>query len=399
MSFVVLMAAISSISALSMDIMLPALPQIGQDFQVNNLGLQQIITLFIFGSFFGELILGAFSDAYGRKATILIGNSIFILGTCVCIFSTSHELLIFGRILQGMGAAGPKLAGRALLRDLYQGRQLASIFSLIYTLFIFVPMVAPLIGQGLSTLSNWHAIFVFLLVFTTITSLWFWFAQAETLAPNKRIPIHFRSILRSISLILWHPKVLGYTIVGGLIFGMKLTYLSNAQQIFDQIYNIQSFFPLIFAGLASSICCAFYLNSHLVEQFGMHKICWVGLMALIMLTSIYAFICLVTQGVPHLAITLIFFYCAFFCFGTLWGNIGALTMEYLGNVAGIGSTVMSAGSALVSFTVASIIGFFYATSMTSLAVGFMLTALLGGIIFYKTQINANESLVLSPANR
>ena len=270
---------------------------------------------------------------------------------------------------------------RAMLRDLYSGVHLARVFSLIYTLFIFVPMIAPLLGQGISYVSSWQGIFVFLFLFALSSTIIFAVTQEETLPVEKRESLNIVRLAKVAGRILTHFKVLMLTILTGLIFGIKLTYLSNAQQFFSDYYDIVGTFPLFFALLASGIGLAFFLSARLVVTFGGQRLCAMALNLLVVMSLLLLVSTWLGEGVPYFALFILCFYGIFFSFGILWGNVGALAMEYLGDVAGLGSTLFSASSSLIAFTLATFIGQFYGPNFLMIALSFFVLALLGHLTF------------------
>ena len=238
--------------------------------------------------------------------------------------------------------------------------------------------------------------FIFLFLFSVITSLWFGFKQEETLKKSQRNPLVIRQILGSSAAILKHPKVFGFTLVSGLVFGMKLTYLSNAQQLFSGIYNINDQFPLIFAGLAAWIGLAFFINARFVMRFGMIKMTQFALYLLFFVSLLFVVLSFIGDGLINFWVMLSIFSISFFCFGILWGNLGSMAMQYLGQVAGLGSTILSSGSLLVSYGVATAIGLSFDMSLTPIAIGYFLCALSGSLIL-KWSINHQNETSIQPA--
>lgn len=144
---VVLYALLTALTAVSIDALLPALREIGTAFApAPPLTARHVVSLFILGMACGELVLGPVSDAVGRKRALLAGLCVYAAGTLAALFASSLEGLILGRILQGVGVAGPKIATRAMIRDQFEGDAMARVMSLLFSLFILVPMVAPALG-------------------------------------------------------------------------------------------------------------------------------------------------------------------------------------------------------------------------------------------------------------
>ena len=370
--FVLLFASLISLTALAIDIVLPAYPQLAQHF---NADIQQdvprVVTLFIFGMVFGELLFGPLSDAFGRKSAIVSGLFIFVLGSLVCMMATSLEWLWLGRILQGIGVSGPKIGSRALIRDQYQGDAMARVMSQMMIIFILVPMVAPAIGQALLWVVPWQGLFVVLLVQAISAGTWLILRQPETLQPEKRIAFSLTNWWQSTQLFLRDFPVMAYTAVAGFTFGGQLIYLSLCQNIFFDVYGVSEWFPVYFAALAFAIGLASLVNSFLVMKLGMAVLALTS-QGLLLLTSSLLLIWTVLFQVPGLFTFMIIAFVMLFCVGLLFGNINALAMQSLGRIAGVGASLIAAISSALAVLVSSLVGGFYQGSLVPLAFGFFL---------------------------
>jgi DHA1 family bicyclomycin/chloramphenicol resistance-like MFS transporter len=182
---VALLAMMISLAALSIDAMLPALPEIGRDLGVQrDNDIQLIISFLVFGMAVGQLFYGPLSDSTGRKPAVLTGFALFISGCLISIFATNFPVMLTGRFLQGIGIAGPRSLTVALVRDQLEGRAMARVMSLVMAVFLIVPAIAPAMGQALLMVANWRAIFGAFLVQALIASAWFAIRQPETLPPD-----------------------------------------------------------------------------------------------------------------------------------------------------------------------------------------------------------------------
>ncbi len=375
--FIALLSFITSLTALSIDAVLPALQAIGAALEVANPNnTQLLITLFILGMVIGELIFGPLSDAYGRKFGILAGLLVYTVGTVVAMTAQSLEVVVAGRIIQGIGASGPKVASRALIRDLYEGAAMARIMSFIFTIFILVPMLAPALGQAVLHLAGWRAIFVVFLVSAVISSVWLGIRQPETLPMQRRIPLSPGHLLTNTRQIVRHPKVMAYTVAVGFIFGAFLLYLSTAQALFVDFYDAGDLFPLYFALLSVGIGAASFSNSQLVVRLGLERLSIGALTGLILFSSALLLSALASGGVPGFNVFMTLCLLMFFCIGILFTNLNALAMQSLGRVAGIGASLVSSFSSLIAVLVAASVGRFYDQTALPLAVSFVGAAII-----------------------
>jgi len=371
-----LMALLISIVALSVDTMLPALPAIGADLGAKGANdIQLVISMLFLGLSVGLLFYGPLSDSLGRKPVLFAGMAIYILGSSLSIFGTVFSTMLYGRVLQGLGAAGPRTIVLALVRDQYEGRAMARIMSTIMSIFIMIPVFAPSIGQAILLVAGWRAIFGALLALALIVLAWFGLRQPETLSPRHRLPFSFKKIAAALAEVCCHRIALSYTIVAGFIMGAFLGYLSSAQQIFQDLYGQGLLFPFIFGILALSIGSALFFNSRVVMRLGMRKLVDRAMLALAVLSSAYfAFACLFDGRSPFWTL-MVFFLAAFFCIGFLFGNLNAIAMRPMGHIAGTASAVIGALSTLLSVPIALLIGRLYNDTTLPLVGGFALLSI------------------------
>jgi DHA1 family bicyclomycin/chloramphenicol resistance-like MFS transporter len=373
--FVIIISLMMSLTALSIDAMLPALPQIGSDLGVQNANDRQLVVSVLFlGLAFGQLFFGPFSDSVGRKPTVYAGYTLYIAGAFMSILAASFPMMLVGRLLQGLGISAPRAVTLALVRDRYEGRAMARVMSFVMTVFILVPMIAPTLGQTILLFSGWRGIFGSFVLVGLITLSWFALRIPETLAPEHRAPFSLRRIIMAIREIVGIRLAIGYTLAAGLISGAFLGYLNSAQQIFQEHYALGELFPRYFAVVALSLGLASLLNARLVMRFGMSPLARWSLFAVLGLSIAALGIALVTAGQPPLWFLMAYLMMAFFCVGILFGNMNALAMKPLGHIAGIGAAVIGSLSTLISVPIGVIIGQSYNGTILPLVAGMAILA-------------------------
>jgi DHA1 family bicyclomycin/chloramphenicol resistance-like MFS transporter len=359
-----------SVTALAIDALLPALDIIAFDLgillQADN---QLLVTLIFIGLGLGPLLFGPLSDSIGRKPSVYIGFFVFLMASVVCIQATSLELMILGRILQGIGLSAPRTICIAIIRDLYHGDYMARIMSFVTILFLLIPIVAPAMGKFILDNGNWKGIFYVQGAIGILVTIWFWIRQKETLAQTKRIPFKFNRIIRGAKQTLSHTRSIGFTLISGLIVGSFLVYLSASQHIFQQQYGLKEEFPYIFAGIAIAIGVAILLNGSFVVKYGMEKLVTLSLVGYFLVSILYIIIFFNTPT-PHIVYLLIFFALQFFFIGFLFGNIRALAMEPVGHIAGIAAAITGFISTMMAVPISTLIGRFVAASTLPLFIGF-----------------------------
>ncbi len=379
-----------SIVALTIDALLPALPMIGEYLSVSNpLDNPKLITSIFLGLGFGQILLGPLSDSVGRKPIVYAGFIIFIIASIICITTKNFEVMLLGRVLQGVGLAAPRTMAIAMVRDSYNGDYMAKILSIVVMVFILVPVVAPTLGQFIMNHFHWKSIFVFNLCFGVLVMLWFWLRQPETLKEKYKIPYRI-SIFKTGTVEFFKIKsAVIYTLLSGFITGSFMVYLSTSQRIFEKQYDMAEEFPLIFASLAISVGLATFMNSQLVVRFGMRRIVHVAMISFISISLL--FIILFNSGSnPSIEILITFFALQFFTIGFLFGNLRALAMEPIGHIAGIGSALNGFISTVMAVPIANYIGTFVKGSVTPLFAGFLICGLISLGLFY---FNAKERVL------
>ena len=374
--FLLLMAAMMCLMALYIDAMLPALYQIGVDFDaLEGNHYQMVITSVMIGMGVGQLFYGPFSDAFGRKPAVYLGFSLILIGTLISIFAQSFEWMLLGRLLQGLGAAGPRVMMVAIIRDCYSGPDMARVMSLVMTIFIFSPVVAPLVGQLVLLFAGWRAVFVLLLTVSLATVTWFGLRQNETLTPENTREFSLRPILRGTQTVLAHREALIYIFAGGLIHGALIGFLTSIQAILQDIYQTGAMFPVYFALMAIGVAVSSFINSRLVYHFSLRNL----VMGVLLFLSSVA---LVEAGLvakfdaPSLWLFILMMSVSTFCFGLLFANLNSLAMEPFGHLAGLASGTIGALTMMIGVIIGSLIGLSFNGTLVPMLLGFGLSALI-----------------------
>ncbi|MAY43284.1 MULTISPECIES: multidrug effflux MFS transporter [unclassified Neptuniibacter] len=371
--FVALMAFVTCFVAMAIDLMLPALGVIGADLGVERANdAQLIITTVFLGVAIGQVLYGPLSDIVGRKPCLYLGFSIFIVGTFICLFSTSLDMMLLGRLFQGFGAAGPRIVTIAIVRDQHKGSQMARVMSLIMTVFILVPVVAPIIGQGILLVSGWRAIFAFLLLMALMIVIWLAVRLPETLSVDKRTRLSVSTILAGFKEVLAHKETMAYVIASGLCFGAFLGLLSSVQQVLQDLYELGAAFPFYFAILAAGIGASNFINSKLVMRFGMRPLV-MGAQAGTVILSLTALVAMVwLSAVPPLWFLMSYLMLLLLGMGLLFGNLNALAMEPFGHIAGLASSLVGVVSTLIAVGLGTLVGQSFNETVVPLIIGFVL---------------------------
>lgn len=390
--FVAMMAFVTCFVAMAIDLMLPALAHIGIDLGVAHANdTQLIITTVFLGVAFGQILYGPMSDIVGRKPAVYLGFVIFIIGTLMSLFAQSMEMMLLGRLFQGLGAAAPRIITVAIVRDQYKGPQMARVMSLIMTVFILVPVVAPIIGQGILMVFGWRAIFAFLLLMAVGILIWFAMRLPETHAPEKRNRFSPALLKSSFFEVTSNRPAMAYVISLGLVFGAFMSFLSTVQQILQELYQLGAAFPFYFALLAAGIGASNFMNSKLVMRFGMKPLVMAAQISSVVLSVALVIYCLITGSfVPPFLVVMAYFMLLLMGIGLLFGNLNALCMEPFGHIAGLASSFIGVVSTLIAVVLGMLVGQAYNETLLPLVAGFIV---LPGLAFLITRWASQQPVI------
>lgn len=336
--FIALMAAMMALNALAIDVMLPALPYMGEALGIASENERQfVIAAYMLGFGSAQLAYGPLSDRFGRRAPLLFGLAIYVACAFAAVFAPNFAVLLGLRFIQGLGAAGTRVIATSMVRDRFSGRGMAEVMSLTFMVFMAIPIVAPGIGQILLLNGPWQSIFVFMAGLAIVFALWGFFRLPETLDPAKRRPLTLRAVTEGFRIVFTDRFALFYGLAGMFLFGALFGFISTSQQIYVEIYGLGVYFPVAFAAIAGLMAVSSFLNSRIVRHFGMRRLShfailvFTGVSAIWLMLSVFGFMPL-WLFLPLLAIIM-------FMFG--WGasNMNSLSMEPLGAVAGTASSV------------------------------------------------------------
>ncbi|PZQ99596.1 MAG: multidrug MFS transporter [Cereibacter sphaeroides] len=378
--FIALVAMLFATIAFSIDSMLPALPSIAAELSPTNPNAAQlVITSFVFGMGIGTFFAGPISDAYGRKAVILGGSALYCLGAIAAWAAPSLELVLAARVLQGLGAAAPRIVSLAMVRDKYSGRAMAQIISFAMIVFMLVPALAPAMGMGIIHLVGWRGLFLAFLLFAVVANLWLGLRQPETLPPERRRPLHFGTLASAFVEVFSHRTVQIATGVMALCFGMLFGTISSIQPIFEQSFDKGDTFPLWFALIALFSALSSFTNASLVMRLGMRLLITTALTAILVLSAVM--VGLTFSGLlPHawyFTAFVIWMVGMFFMMGMVMGNLNALAMEPVGHIAGMAASATGAISTVLGVALAAPLGLAFDGTPLPLLLGILVLAVVG----------------------
>jgi DHA1 family bicyclomycin/chloramphenicol resistance-like MFS transporter len=376
--FIALMALLMALNALAIDIMLPGLQQIGASLGVENENHRQyVISAYLIGFAFAQLLYGPVSDRFGRRSPMFFGLAIYVVSSLAAILVPSFAAHLALRFIQGIGSAAMRVITVSIVRDVFGGRAMAEVMSLIMMVFMVVPVMAPGTGQIVMLFGEWHLIFVFMAVMAAVIGTWMYLRLPETLHADDVRPFTVRSVLGGFRIVLTDRVALCYTLASTFIFGALFGFINSAQQIYVGIYELGVWFPLAFAGVATFMALSSFVNSRLVGRFGMRRLSHGALLGFLGINTLWLVLTLLwTPHVPF-PIFIVLFALAMFQFGWIGSNFNSLAMEPLGHVAGTASSVLGFMGTAGGTIIGAVIGQSFNGTALPLVTGFFSVSIVG----------------------
>lgn len=356
--FVALIALLIGLNALAINIMLPALGDIGAAFAVDNPNDRQlVVVVYLFCAGVAQLVYGPLIDRFGRRPVLLGALTGYVIGSVLSLIAASFSLLLVARAFQGLTTASARVTAVAIVRDLASGRRMAEIMSLATSVFLLVPVLAPGLGQIILLVAPWRGVFVFLLGYGVTMAVWAYFRLPETLKAENRRPLDVARVTGAYLAIVRTPAALGYTLASAFMFGGFFGFISSSEQIFEETFGLGELFTVAYAGVAVSMTAATLLNARLVGRFGMRRLSHAAVIAVTIVNLAHAAIA--TLVGENLVVFMAAMSACFFFLGLVLPNFSALALEPLGRVAGTASAAYGFATTTVSALLGGFIGRLY----------------------------------------
>lgn len=377
LEFVPLIALLTALNALAINIMLPALGDIGDAFAIENPNDRQLVIVFyLVCAGLAQVVYGPLMDRFGRRPVLLGALAGYLIGSTLCLVATSFSLLLVARAFQGVTTAAARIAAIAIVRDVASGRRMAEIMSLTTSVFMLVPILAPGLGQLILLWGPWRWVFAVLLAYGVIMLVWAWFRIPETLPKENRTPLQPRRIAASYAQYVSNRTTLGYTIASAFMFGGFFGFINSSEQIYVETFHVGAMFPIALAGSSIAMTAATLLNAKLVGRFGMRRLSHAAVVAFFVSNALHAAIGLLFgEGFWTFAV---FMALAFFLLGLMMPNFNAVALEPMGRIAGVASAAFGFANMTISALLGAAVGRLYDGTATPVVIGL---AVFGAIAF------------------
>ncbi len=390
---ILLLALMTSLGALTIDLQLPAMPLILQSFGLTDANQQQwMITAYMFGFAGAQIFYGPISDSVGRKPVLIFGLIVYVLASIACLLADSYWLFLAARGLQGVGAASARIMVNAITRDFFQGNEMAKVTSLVMLIFIMVPVFAPALGSGILLLGDWHLILWAYMFFGIVVMFWSLFRLPESLAIENKKSLRLSQIKIAFVQVVSEPLSMSFAVISGVIFAGFMAYLNAAEQIYSQIYAAKQQFPYLFGGIALFFGLAAFINSKIVMRYGAMQVTFYGMLVLLLANLISLLVVVSYAGIPPLWMFVVMMASINVCIGLAYGNLMAIAMLPLGHVAGMGASVIGMISAILAAGLGIFISQQLKYTLMPIMLGFFITSLIAFVLVYYFRHHPTDEL-------
>ncbi|HEY8591305.1 MAG TPA: multidrug effflux MFS transporter [Sphingomicrobium sp.] len=349
-----LLAGLMALNAFAIDAMIPALPDIGRSLRVLDANERQLVVVAYMAGFGStQLIWGPLADRFGRKPILAAGVTLYAIFALLCGFASSFPMLIAGRVAMGASAAVTRVLVVAMVRDLFEAEAMARVMSLVFMVFMLVPVLAPNFGQAILLFASWRAIFYVLGAYALIMFVWSSWRLPETLHPEYRRSLNWREIGGAAVETMREPLSRGYTLALTVTFACLVAYISSIQQIVFDVFKKPQLIGVVFAAIAAPMAVASWTNSRIVGRCGLRRVGHLAAAALVVVTVVHAVLGL--SGYESLTLFIVMQALTMCCFALTSSNLGTLAMEHMAPIAGTASSVQGVvgtlGAAFIGFLI------------------------------------------------
>ena len=355
--FTLFLAAAMSMTALGVDIMLPAFGAIREGFGLapDATEVARVVTAYFLGIAVGQVFYGPVADYFGRKRTLLFAGSLYATGAVLAALAPSLGLLLAARFLWGLGAAGGRVIVGAIVRDVYEGDRMARAMSLVFSIFILVPVFAPALGALILRFTTWPWVFAFCAVWGVGILVWSR-RLSETLAPENRLAdLSFARLKVAARFVVSNRTTAGHTLALAVLFGVFTSYLASAEIMFSEVFGVVESFPLYFGGLAAVMGAMMFLNGKVVERIGMVRLIRWTMVAYVATSAVFMTWLLYEGGRPPLAGFVGGMAVMLAVHSLLIPNLNSRALQPMGEVAGMAAAIVGTTSTLIGAILGSLL--------------------------------------------
>jgi len=373
-----------SLNAIGIDAMVPALPQIVHSLGVVSANEQQLIIItYMLGFGAGQIVWGPLADRFGRRPLLVAGLLLFALFSLACAVAPSFPLMIAGRVAMGASASSTRVLVTAIIRDLFEGEAMAKVMSLVFMIFMVVPVLAPSLGQAILLVAEWRMIFLVLMGYAMLLLGWALLRLPETLHPEDQRSLDLRSVLEAARLVIGDRLAMGYTLASTALFGALSAYIASIQQIVTDVFDATALLPLVFAACAAPMAAAAFINSRIVGRFGLRRVGHAGMIGFLVVAALHWAVA--RAGYESLAVFVLLQGAALVAFALCSANFSTLAMTNMGAFAGTASSIQGVAATIGGALVGLAIGQAFDGTVLPFLAGMTITAIIALLIVLLTE--------------
>nr|WP_246469550.1 multidrug effflux MFS transporter [Cohnella nanjingensis] len=375
-----LLGLFSTLGPFTIDMYLPAFPEIVKQFDTTASLVQLSLTACLLGLGIGQLVMGSLSDVHGRRNPLLISMAVYALASLACAFSPNIGLLIAFRFIQGFAASAGIVISRAIARDLYSGHELTKFFSLLLLVGNLGPLVAPVTGSGILSFTTWIGVFIALaLLGIYLLTMTKWGLQ-ETLPADRRRPSNFVQQLRNYGTLLRDRQFVGYMLAQGIMIAGVFAYVSGTPFIYQNIYGASpTVFALLFGSNGISLIIGSQLVGRMTHRISERAFLLFGLW-LACLASVTVLVVAIVHGPLFTLVIPLFFFVA--AIGITSTAAFPLAMESQSHMAGSAAALLGVIPFLLGAVVSPLVGIAGEDTAVPLGVIILLTSVAAMLAYF-----------------
>ncbi len=361
-----------ALTALAMDLMLPAFGEMRADFGLAaaSTEVSGIVTFYFLGLASAQILYGPVSDRFGRKPTLYVGFALYGLGALAATVAPTLGLVFAARFVWGVGGAGPRVVALAIVRDEFRGEEMARAMSFIMSVFVLVPIFAPLVGAGIIAVLPWRALFLFCVLYVGVLAVWSR-RLPETLHPEYRRPIALRPVWEATKMVVRNRQTFGYTLALTALFGVFTSYLGTSEIIISDVFGRPGQFPFVFGAIAAVMGSAMLSNAKLIHRFGVRPLTHAVLFAYVGFGAVLTWVAVSTGGRPGFWAFVLPLAGILAMFGLTLPNVNTIAMDPMGPVAGIASAIIGTVSMAVGAVLGSLLDAAFDGTVLPISWGFL----------------------------
>lgn len=354
--FLAIVALCMGMGALSVDLLLPAFPEMRADLglAVGSTRISEVVTAFFIGVAVGQLVYGPLSDRFGRRRLLQVGMGVFLVGAVASSLAGSLGALVAGRFVWGLGAAAPRSLAIAMVRDTYEGDRMARTMSLLMATFLLVPVVAPSLGTAVLEVAPWRAVVVLQILLAGGLALWT-VRLPETLHPEDRRRVSPRAMLTAAREVVSHRTTVGFTIAVSALFGILTGFVGSAEILFDEVFGQADRFALLFGLVGAVLAVGSLANARIVTRIGLERMLVGGCAYIACAATALAALVVATEGTPPLWAFLLGLAGLLLGVMVVLPNANTAAMAPLSHVAGMGAAIIGTVSTALGAILGSIV--------------------------------------------